>query len=87
MLEAVCHPEFRGRTSIKVTLPTLVPDMRYKDLLIGGGDTAVAAFVRMVRGWCSDEEVAQFRAALLAYCKQDTLAMVKLHRAVAGFVG
>ena len=81
--QAVSHPGFRGKTSIKVTLPTLVPEMSYKNLLIGGGDSAVAAFVRMVRGWCSSEEVAQLREALLAYCKQDTLAMVKLHRVVA----
>jgi hypothetical protein len=80
--EAVSHPGFRGRTSIKVTLPTLVPEMSYKDLLIGGGDSAVAAFVRMVRGWCSAEEVTKLREALLTYCKQDTLAMVKLHRVV-----
>jgi hypothetical protein len=80
--EAVSHPGFRGRTSIKVTLPTLVPEMSYSDLLIGGGDTAVAAFVRMVRGWCSDEENIQLREALLTYCKQDTFAMVKLHRMV-----
>lgn len=82
--EAISHPGFRGRTSIKVTLPTLVPELSYNDLLIGRGDAAVAAFVRMVRGWCSDEEAEQLRAGLLAYCKRDTLAMVRLHRVVAG---
>lgn len=56
--QAVSHPEFRGRTSIKVTLPTLVPQMSYKDLTIGEGGGAVAAFIRMVRGWCSAEEVS-----------------------------
>lgn len=80
--EAIRHPLFRGRTSIKKTLPALVPDMSYKTLPINNGDAAVAAFVRMAKNLCSGDEIETIRRDLLAYCRQDTLAMVELHRVV-----
>jgi len=73
------HPGFHGRTSIKVTLPVMVPNMSYEGLEIGDGDTAVAMFARMAKGQVEKRETERIRKALLAYCKQDTLAMVKLH--------
>jgi hypothetical protein len=80
--QAMCHPDFCGRTSIKVTLPALVPDMTYKGLSIADGDCALASFAKMASGRCSQAEVNQIRADLLAYCQQDTLAMVRLHERV-----
>ncbi|HUO08339.1 MAG TPA: DUF2779 domain-containing protein [Phycisphaerae bacterium] len=79
LIASYYHPDFRGSYSIKVTLPVLVPAMRYDGLAIGDGDTAVAMFARMAQGKCSAEETAKIRSDLLTYCKQDTLAMVKLH--------
>lgn len=79
VFDAYYHPGFCGRTSIKKTLPVLVPDMSYKDLSIGDGDTAVAKFASMARGECSDAEQDAIRADLLKYCGQDTFAMVRLH--------
>jgi hypothetical protein len=73
------HPGFRGRSSIKVTLPILVSDMSYEDLPIGDGDTAVAMFAKMAKGRTSADETQRIRGELLRYCGQDTLAMVKLH--------
>jgi hypothetical protein len=84
--EGYCHPKFRGRTSIKVTLPVLVPAMNYSDLAIGDGETAIAAFASMARGECSEAQSAERRAGLLRYCRQDTLAMVELHGKLAGLV-
>ncbi len=72
------HPEFRGRTSIKVTLPALV-DLSYDGLAIADGDTAVAKFARMARGEITGDAAGEVRQALLEYCKRDTLAMVRLH--------
>ena len=72
------HPEFRGRTSIKVTLPALV-DLSYDGLAIADGDTAVAKFARMARGEVTGHAAREVRQALLEYCKRDTLAMVRLH--------
>lgn len=73
-----CHPEFRGRTSIKVTLPALV-DMSYDGLPIADGSTAVAKYARMARGEIAGDAAATVCRDLLKYCRQDTLAMVRLH--------
>ena len=78
----IYHPAFRGRSSIKKTLPALVPEMHYDDLAIGNGSTALAAFARLVREELPAEETARIRRDLLSYCRQDTLAMVKLHEAL-----
>ena len=75
------HPEFHGSISIKNTLPVLVPGMSYANLQIQSGDSAMAAFAYLALGKYKDEkEVESVRAALLDYCKQDTLAMVNLHQ-------
>ncbi len=76
--EHVYHPGFRGRSSIKVTLPTLVGDT-YEGLAIRDGDAAVAKYARMVRGEITGSEAEEVRKNLLAYCKQDTHGMVRLH--------
>jgi hypothetical protein len=58
--------------------------MTYDGLPIGNGDSAVAAFVKMAKQLCSEDEVGTLRRELLRYCHQDTLAMVELHRVVIG---
>lgn len=73
---------FRGSTSIKVVLPTLVPSMSYKEMLIGDGQAASAGFLRMLDRETPAEEAAELRRALLAYCRQDTLAMVEIYKAL-----
>jgi len=78
----VWHPEFRGSTSIKRTLPVLVPEMDYSDLQIANGDHASAAFYDMATGRIAPSEQETTRASLLLYCERDTLAMVKLHDAL-----
>lgn len=78
----IYHPDFQGRSSIKKTLPALVPEMDYEDLAIGNGSAALTAFARMVRGDVPSDKIPQLRKDLLVYCKQDTLAMVKLHEAL-----
>jgi CRISPR/Cas system-associated exonuclease Cas4 (RecB family) len=76
----VYHPEFHGRTSIKVVLPVLVPGMSYDQLEIREGDTAMATFAYMALGKYSPQEIEEIRKNLLKYCKHDTLAMVALHK-------
>jgi hypothetical protein len=78
--EFYIHPEFCGITSIKKVLPVLVPELSYKELDIGGGDAAVAMFVKMAKCKCSEEEITKIRFDLLKYCHLDTLAMVKLYQ-------
>ncbi len=73
------HPSFHGRTSVKATLPALVPEMSYATLNIKDGDSASATLAYMALGRYTDEEIESLKKDLLAYCCQDTSAMVKLH--------
>jgi len=80
------HPDFHGSTSIKVTLPVLVPEMSYDNLEIAEGDSAMAAFAYLALGKYTDaKEIESVKRNLLEYCKQDTLAMVKLHHRLAEY--
>ena len=82
--EGYCHPAFEGHTSIKYVLPALVPELRYDSLEIGGGEDAAGAFALMWVGAWGPERHEIVRRHLLEYCKLDTLAMVRVHDALAG---
>ena len=73
------HPAFHGSTSVKATLPALVAEMSYAGLNISDGDSASAVFAYMAWGRYTPEETDGLKKDLLAYCGQDTKAMVKLH--------
>ena len=73
------HPKMRGSYSIKYVLPALVPEFEsaYKDLnLIHHGGEAMQAYEAMA--YMPVKERDAYKKALLAYCKLDTLAMVKV---------
>ena len=73
------HPKMRGSYSIKYVLPALVPEFEsaYKDLnLIHHGGEAMQAYEAMAYMPAKERNV--YKKALLAYCKLDTLAMVKV---------
>jgi len=83
--KAYYHPSQMGSWSIKAVLPALVPELNYKDLdgVQDGGDAQLA--------WieAASAEPEQREAIvnhLLAYCKLDTLAMVKIVDALLGRV-
>jgi CRISPR/Cas system-associated exonuclease Cas4 (RecB family) len=78
-VKCVQHPQFRGRTSIKIVLPALVPDLSYDGYEIADGDTAMVTYALMAKGMMDAEEMEQKRTALLRYCMLDTHAMVRLH--------
>ncbi|MCX6683258.1 MAG: DUF2779 domain-containing protein [Methanoregula sp.] len=86
-IKCVNHPKFCGRTSIKIVLPVLVPDLSYEGLEIADGDTALVTFAMMAQGKMDTGEMERKRAALLEYCKRDTLAMVRLHEVLHEFCG
>jgi hypothetical protein len=73
---------YRGKSSIKVVLPTLVPTMSYKEMLIADGMAAAVSFRKMIDERTSAEESSTLRTALLDYCCQDTLAMVEIYLAL-----
>jgi hypothetical protein len=74
----VYHPKFLGSFSIKSVLPALVPSMGYDDMEIADGLQAGVAYEKLTGNELDAKEKARLRKALLAYCKQDSLAMVRL---------
>ncbi len=70
------HQAFNGGYSIKVVLPTLVPELSYTSLNIREGGTASLTYSQL--RYQEPEVIAQQRSDLLAYCKLDTLAMVRI---------
>ena len=84
-IKCINHPEFCGRTSIKVVLPVLVPELTYDGMEIANGDIALVTFARMAQGKMDTDEMERKCAALLEYCKMDTMAMVRLHEELCKF--
>jgi predicted RecB family nuclease len=74
----VYHPGFAGSFSLKTVLPALVPDMTYEGMEVRHGQAAGLVWESMIRGGCGDSERRAKRKALLDYCGQDTLALVRL---------
>ena len=74
----VYHPAFGGSYSIKSVLPALVPEMSYEDMAVSNGQDAGIAWESLVTGRLNQFEREKTRTALLDYCGQDTLAVVKL---------
>ena len=74
----VYHPAFAGSYSLKAVLPALVPEMTYEGMAVTNGQDAGLAWEKLIRGSLDQAERDQIRKALLAYCGQDTLAMIRL---------
>ncbi len=74
----VYHPQFVGSYSLKAVLPALVPEMTYEGMPVANGQAAGLAWESFVRGNSDEVEQDRIKNALLAYCGQDTLALVKL---------
>lgn len=70
--------EQQGSHSIKDVLPAFVKDMSYEGLEVGDGGEAVEAYQKMCKAANDPQELAGIRNALLEYCCQDTLAMLRL---------
>lgn len=70
--------EQKGSHSIKKVLPAFVPGMTYEGMEIGDGGEAMEAYHEMCALADKPRKLAKLRKALLEYCKQDTMAMVKL---------
>lgn len=76
----VQHPDLNGSYSLKTVTRVLLPeDITYEGLPIANGESAMASWVKM-HELESEEEKLEIISALRAYCLQDTLAQVALHR-------
>ena len=83
--ERYYHPSQQGSWSIKKVLPAVVPGLRY-DALDGvqDGGMAMGAFIEAIHPDTSAERKSLIEQQLLAYCKLDTYAMVRLWQVFAG---
>jgi len=68
-------PEMGNSASIKSVLPAIAPKFSYKDLKISNGGLASNTFLSMILNKFEEDE-AEARKNLLAYCERDTLGMV-----------
>jgi hypothetical protein len=68
--------EMEGSASLKSVLPALVPDLSYDALEVQNGEMAYNTFKTLPS--LSPEDKDKALQDMLAYCKTDTLAMVKI---------
>jgi predicted RecB family nuclease len=74
----VYHPAFAGSYSLKSVLPALVPEMSYAGMEVSDGKAAGIAWESLIGSDSEEAERQRKRKALLDYCGQDTLALLKL---------
>lgn len=79
------HHSQQGSWSIKAVLPAAVPELSY-DALEGvqHGGAAMEAFSEAIRPGTAAERKNELKRQLLAYCRLDTLAMVRLWELFTG---
>lgn len=78
--------EFRGRYSIKKILPVMCPELDYNTLEVSNGGEAVVVYEELIFGNTPDNEKAEKYKDLLAYCKLDTWAMVRIFQELEALV-
>jgi predicted RecB family nuclease len=76
--EHTYHPAYAGSYSIKSVLPALLPEMSYEGMAVSNGQDAGLAWESLMRRNLDSGERERIRTALLDYCGQDTLALVRL---------
>jgi hypothetical protein len=73
------HPALGGSWSLKAVLPTVAPDLDYAGLgEVRDGLAAQAAYLEASAATTSAARRTALEHALVAYCRQDTLALVRL---------
>jgi predicted RecB family nuclease len=78
----IYHQAFGGSFSLKAVLPALVPEMTYQGMDVPNGQAAGLAWESLISERSTESERQAKRKALLEYCGQDTLALVKLLEAL-----
>ncbi|MBS1984819.1 MAG: DUF2779 domain-containing protein [Bdellovibrionales bacterium] len=75
----VYDPAFGPSFSIKSVAPALIGEsLSYKNLEVADGEAAQRAYLELIDSGTPRARKDQLRSAMLKYCHQDTLAMVKL---------
>jgi hypothetical protein len=82
------HPSQQGSWSIKAVLPAIVPELNYDKLdSVNDGGTAMDAFCEAIQPGTGKERKCEIESQLLAYCRLDTFAMVRLWQFFSGRKG
>jgi hypothetical protein len=69
------HPAFHGSASLKTVLPVLCPELGYEGLRINSGEEASLTWYHLHKGLIPGEKQAEIKAALKAYCYNDTFGL------------
>jgi len=73
------HPDLAGSWSLKAVLPTVAPELSYAGLgEVQDGLGAQSAYAEAIAPGTAEPRRLALRRALLDYCRQDTLALVRL---------
>lgn len=73
------HPALGGSWSLKAVLPTVAPDLDYTRLGdVQNGLAAQSAYLEAIAPTTPEARRGVLRRALIDYCRQDTLALVRL---------
>jgi Domain of unknown function(DUF2779) len=79
------HPSQEGSWSIKKVLPAIAPDMSYDHLAgVQDGGMAMAAYQEAISPTTISVRKAKISEELLAYCRLDTYALVRLWQFFSG---
>jgi hypothetical protein len=79
------HPSQQGSWSIKKVLPAMAPELSYAALEdIQDGGAAMTAYQAAIAPETSAERKAEIERQLLAYCRLDTFAMIRVWAVLAG---
>ncbi len=76
-------PEYKERINNAV-LPALIPHITSEGMEVSHGGQAGLAWEKLIRGGLDPDE-RRLKDALLAYCRQDTLAMAKILERLRAF--
>ena len=77
---------FKGKYSIKNILPVMCPDLDYSALEVSNGGEAVVVYEELIFGNKPEYLKAEKFEDLLAYCKLDTWAMVRIFQELEALV-
>ena len=79
------HPDQRGSWSLKAVLPTITPKLNYSRLTgVQDGNMATLAYLDAIDPKTTRAREWEIRTQLLAYCKLDTKALIKLWKFFSG---
>jgi hypothetical protein len=79
------HPRQQGSWSIKAVLPGAVPGLSYEQLEgVKDGGNAMEAYLEAIEPDTTPERKSEIERQLLAYCRLDTFAMVRLWQFFSG---